>query len=402
MSNEQLSAAPPLIVHIIFALGTGGLENGLVNLINRCPASRYRHAIICLTDAQDFARRITAPAVEIITLGKKPGHDPFMYWRLWRALRRLQPAIIHTRNLAALETQILGVLMPGCKRVHGEHGRDMADLDGNNVKYRLLRRALSPLIHRFIAVSADLSHWLVSRVGIREDKVTQIYNGVDHQHFLPPLADNNEVLPGGLPVGAPAGFFSRGCTVLGTVGRLAAVKDQMLILTALARIFSTHPQWRDSLRLVVVGEGPQRKTLETAIEELNLGPCVWLSGERDDVPQLLRCMDIFLLPSLAEGISNTVLEAMACGRPVIATRTGGNPELVEHGVTGLLVAVGDAADLASAITTLVVDPAARQTLGNAGLQRIKRDFDWQRTVNSYLHVYDDILRNSVHQPQPEL
>jgi len=389
---------PPLVVHIIYALGTGGLENGLVNIINRCPQSRYRHAIICLTGAEPFASRLIVPDVEIIQLGKKPGHDPAMYWRLWRQLRRLQPAVIHTRNLAALETQILGLLMPRCKRVHGEHGRDMSDLDGGNVKYRLLRRVLNPLLHRFIAVSRDLSQWLVSDVGIPAQKVTHIYNGVDQQCFRPRTGEDG-VFPATLLGEVPAGFVAVGCRVLGTVGRLAAVKDQQLILAALAYIFAAHPERRTSLRLLIVGDGPQRKVLESAITALGLGDCVWLAGERDDIPVLLRCMDIFLLTSLAEGISNTVLEAMASGLPVIATRTGGNPELVEQGVTGLLVGVGDVAALACAIETLTADPATCAAMGRAALRRIDRDFDWQRTVDDYLRVYDDVLRHRACQPQ---
>ena len=118
----------PLVVHIIYALGTGGLENGLVNIINRMPPDRNRHTIICLTSADAFSGRLTLPGVQVIELHKQPGNDPGMYWRLWRTLRNLRPDIVHTRNLAALETQILGVFMPGVKRVHGEHGRDV-DLD---------------------------------------------------------------------------------------------------------------------------------------------------------------------------------------------------------------------------------------------------------------------------------
>ncbi|MFA5631080.1 MAG: TIGR03088 family PEP-CTERM/XrtA system glycosyltransferase [Porticoccaceae bacterium] len=398
-SHESSRKATPLIVHVIYALGTGGLENGLVNLINRCPPSRYRHAVICLSDAQLFARRITAPVVEIIELGKKPGHDLAMYWRLWRHLRRLQPAIIHTRNLAALETQALGVLMPRCRRVHGEHGRDMADLDGSNAKYRLLRLVLSPLIQRFIAVSQDLAQWLITVVGIPQEKVVQIYNGVDQQRFRP-RPGSGEALAQGVLASAPGGFFCTDCRVLGTVGRLAAVKDQAAIVTALASLLRARPRLRATLRLLIVGEGPQRAALESAITTLGLSDCVWLCGDRDDVPELLRCMDVFVLSSLAEGISNTVLEAMASGLPVIATRTGGNPELVEQGVSGLLVEVGDVDGLARAIESLVTDPARCRSLGRAARCRVERDFDWQRTVARYLDVYDGILRDAVREPHP--
>lgn len=382
----QGTPQPPMIVHIIYALSTGGLENGLVNIINRCPPSRYRHVIICLTGAEHFASRLTAPNVDVIELHKKPGHDLRMYWRLWRHLRRLRPAVVHTRNLAALETHALGLLMPGCKRVHGEHGRDMHDLDGSNRKYQWLRRALSPLIHQFIAVSRDLSRWLVDTVHIPERKVTQIYNGVDTQRF----ARAEE--PGNLPTGMPESFQpGSDSVVIGTVGRLAAVKDQQLLLVALHRLVSERPELRSSLRLLIVGDGPEYEALNALTERLELGGMVWLAGDREDIPELLRTMDIFVLPSLGEGISNTVLEAMASGLPVIATSVGGNPELVQDGATGLLFPAGDVSALARALATLIDNPSRRHAMGEAAEAHIRQNFDWQRTVDSYLSLYDALL-----------
>lgn len=404
------STQAPLIAHIIYALGTGGLENGLINIINRCPPERYRHAIICLTSAGDFAQRISAADVEIIELHKKPGHDLAMYWRLWRQLRRLHPAIVHTRNLAALETQLLGLFLPRIRRVHGEHGRDINDLDGSNRKYRLLRRALLPVIDRFIAVSRDLAYWLIDSVGIPPERVTQIYNGVNQDRFTPRPTSAEQALDSGAakpatrrtqPTGMPPDFLPEtGGQLLGTVGRLAAVKDQQSLLTALHQVLGKQPERRETLRLMIVGEGPERQALETRIEALDLGDCVWLAGDREDIPELLRIMDVFLLPSLGEGISNTVLEAMATGLPVIATDTGGNPELVRHGKTGLLTGVGDTSGLARAIEVLLDDPDRRQRMGQAARQRIHRDFNWERTLADYLHIYDELLQRREHHAHP--
>lgn len=385
-SQRETHRLPPLVVHIIFALGTGGLENGLVNIINRCPPSRYRHAIICLSHAEHFASRLTAADVEVIELHKKPGYDLRVYWRLWRQLRRLQPAIVHTRNLAALETQVLGLLMPDCRRVHGEHGRDMHDLDGSNRKYNFLRRALSPLIHQFIAVSQDLSHWLVDTVRIPAGKVSQIYNGVDTQRFAT-LARKDDS-----PAGIPIEF--RRCDnrlVVGTVGRLVAVKDQQLLLLAVHKLILKRPWLRAWLRVLIIGDGPERTGLGNQIERLALTELVWLAGDREDIPELLRSMDIFVLPSLGEGISNTVLEAMATGLPVIASAVGGNPELVQEGTTGLLFPAGDADALTHALMTLIDDPALRRHMGRAAAVRIRQNFNWQRTVDSYLGLYDELL-----------
>ena len=374
----------PLVVHIIYALGTGGLENGLVNVINRTPAQRYRHAIVCLTDSSEFAGRISVPDVRIVTLHKKSGHDAGMYWRLWKALRELSPAIVHSRNLAALEAQALTILMPGVKRVHGEHGRDMSDLHGTNWKYRLLRKVMSLLIHRYIAVSRDLAAWLSTVVGIPAVRIRQIYNGVDQLRFRPSLECAQGVFPAEFLPSGPA-------VVLGSVGRLAEVKDHASLVHALYLLVSSRPELGDKLRLVLVGDGPLLADLERQIAEYGIGELVWLAGDREDVSPLLQAMDIFVLPSLAEGVSNTILEAMATGLPVVATDTGGNPELVEHGVNGYLLPVQDPQALSDTLLALIDAPDERVRMGENGLEKVRKTFDWDHTVAAYLAVYDQLL-----------
>jgi sugar transferase (PEP-CTERM/EpsH1 system associated) len=375
--------APPLIAHIIYALGTGGLENGLVNIINRSPAERYQHAIICLTKADDFSSRLTVPGVQIYALNKRPGHDLNVFWRLFKLLWKLRPAIVHTRNLAALEMQLVGLFIPRARRVHGEHGRDIYDLDGTNPRYLLLRRVLIPFIHRYIAVSEDLRRWLTQLVRVPEWRVRQIYNGVDQDRFYPRA--------GARPDLAPPGFVPADGIVLGTVGRLAEVKDQSSLLDALKILLSEDPGLRKRVRLVLVGDGPLFADLQRKAEELGVADLVWMPGDRENVPELLRMMDIFLLPSLAEGISNTVLEAMASRLPVIATRTGGTPELIGDGENGLLVPVCDAKALARSIARICVDPAMGKAMGMRGYEKVKMQFNWTRTVEDYLSVYDDVL-----------
>ena len=375
--------APPLVAHIIYALGTGGLENGLVNIINRAPAERYQHAIICLTKADDFSSRLTVPGVQIYALNKRPGHDLNVFWLLFKLLWKLRPAIVHTRNLAALEMQLVGLFIPRARRVHGEHGRDIYDLDGTNPRYLLLRRILKPFIHRYIAVSEDLRRWLTQLVGVPESRVRQIYNGVDQDRFFP--------RDGARPDLAPPGFVPADGIVLGTVGRLAKVKDQSTLLDALKILLAEDPELRKRVRLVLVGDGPLFADLQRKAEELGVADLVWMPGDRENVPELLRMMDIFLLPSLAEGISNTVLEAMASRLPVIATRTGGTPELIDDGENGLLVPVGDAKALAMSIAKMCVDSAMIKTMGMRGYEKVKVQFNWTRTVEEYLSVYDDVL-----------
>ena len=377
---RPVGQTPPLVAHVIYALGTGGLENGLVNIINRACPQRYRHVIICLTRAESFENRITASNVEVISLHKRPGHDFAVYWRLWRILFRLRPDIVHTRNLAALEMQVVAALIPGVKRVHGEHGRDIHDIDGTNKKYNFLRKSLRPLVHRYIAVSQDLAQWLAQVVEVPAAKIKQIYNGVDQQVFA----------PGSVTVPAPAGFITEDVQVIGTVGRLVEVKDQRTLIEAFGLLVqgdSTQKQ----LRLIIVGDGPMYQTLCDKITELGLSEYVWMPGDREDIPHLLRMMDIFVLPSLGEGISNTLLEAMATGLPLIATRVGGNPELIEEGINGCLVPVGDAAALANHLKKILAEPQTLASYGENSLHKVRQSFDWGRTVEQYLAVYDQLL-----------
>jgi len=376
--------SPPLVAHVIYALSTGGLENGLVNIINRSPSHRYQQVIICITRAEGFADRITADGVRVIELHKREGHDFNFYYRLWKLFREMRPDIIHSRNLAALETQLLTIGLFGVKRVHGEHGRGMDDLDGTNWKYLSFRRLMRGLIHRYIAVSKDLEIWLTDLVRVKPARVRQIYNGVDHNRFSPESVSCTALLP--------AAWSSRDDRLLvGTVGRLTAVKDQINLVRAVAELRVITPVLFDRIRLVIVGDGPLRQSLDQLVEDLGMKEMTWFPGDREDIPALLSAMDLFVLPSLAEGISNTVLEAMSSGLPVIATAVGGNLELVESGYNGSLVPAGDTDALARSIGDLLGNESERRRQGANARLRVCERFDWNRTVCSYLGVYDELL-----------
>ncbi len=372
-----------MIAHVLHHFGTGGLENGLVNIINRIPAERYRHALVCLTDAGPFLARIESRDLQVIELHRRPGHDFALYGRLWSALRTLRPGIVHTRNLGALEGQIPAALLPGVRRVHGEHGRDVFDIAGANRKYNLLRRTIRPLVQRYVAVSQDLARWLEATVGVRPGRIRQIYNGVDIDRFSPRVGPRPDL--------APPGFLPADALVIGTVGRLAEVKDQATLVEGCAELLGKWPDAASRLRLVIVGDGALRADLERQATALGIGNRIWFAGDRADVPDLMRLFDLFVLPSLGEGISNTVLEAMASGLPVVATRVGGNPELVEEGRTGALVPVRDPDALADSMLAFLADDALRALCGVAARESVSRRFSWERCVEQYLCLYDELL-----------
>lgn len=377
----------PLVLHAVYRFDTGGLENGVVNLINHMPVGAYRHAVVALTEVVPaFASRIKRSDVEFVSLHKPPGHGIKLYPKLLDLFRQLQPAIVHTRNLAALECQVpawwAGV--PG--RVHGEHGRDVEDLDGSSRRHQWMRRAYSPFVHRYVALSRDLAGYLTQRVGIRASRVEQVHNGVDTVRFAAdPLG--RRPIPG-CPFGAASHWL------VGTVGRMQTVKDQTLLARAFVMALSRHPALRQRLRLVMVGDGPLREEAQAILNEGGVADLAWLPGERADVPDVMRGLDCFVLPSRAEGISNTILEAMACGLPVVATDVGGNGELVDAGHTGSLVPSDDVSVLAQALTLWAQDPELARAHGRAGRERVLEHFSLQSMVASYQRVYDDVLTSS--------
>ncbi len=372
----------PLIVHVIHRLGVGGLENGLVNLINRMPEARYRHAIVCLQGHTDFAKRLKRNDVAIYDVAKRDGHDLGVYLRLFKIFRQLRPAIVHTRNLSALESQVIAALAGVRARVHGVHGRDTYDLYGENRKYNLLRRLIRPFVGHYIAVSRDLQHWLINTIGVRPDRVSQIYNGVDNVRFHPAPRTLHD----------PEGFFQPDCLVIGSVGRMAAVKDYPNLVRAFLVLIELAPDLRDRLRLMLVGDGENRVGCMELLQQHGVTQLAWLPGERADIPELMAAMDIFVLPSLGEGISNTLLEAMASGLPVVASDVGGNPELVRVGVTGQLVPAANADAMASALLNYVRDAELRQKHGQAARAIIEREFSMNAMVQGYLSVYDRVLK----------
>jgi sugar transferase (PEP-CTERM/EpsH1 system associated) len=367
---------------VIYRLTVGGLENGLTQLINRMPPERYRHAVVCLTEFTDFKNRIHRPDVPVIALNKRGGWDTAVYRKFWRVLRELSPAVVHTRNLGVLEIQIVAALAGVPCRIHGEHGRDMYDLHGTRSKYTLFRKAVRPLVHHYTAVSRDLAGWLASTIGAPADCITQIYNGVDSERFCP-AGGNRRV--------TPEGFVPENGFVVGTVGRIHTVKDQPTLVRAFLHLLEARPAARDRVRLVVVGEGPLRAECQRMLEAAGASSLAWLPGERFDIPELMQSIDLFVLPSLGEGISNTILEAMACGLPVVATRVGGTPELIVENETGMLVPPADPETFSQAIGSYLDDPDRAKRHGRAGRARIEAGFNWSAMVRNYMAVYDAVL-----------
>jgi len=380
------AAERPLIAHVVHRFDVGGMENGLVNLVNRLPADFADHCVIVLTEANPgFAARIRRPGVRIHELHRPPGQTARVFPRLYRLLRGLRPAIFHTRNAGTLETQLVAWAGRVPVRIHGEHGWDMADLAGANRKLLTMRRVMRHFVHHQIALSSPTASYLTECVGVPAARVTNICNGVDTARFTPPrdqAAVRARLAPQALP---PEAF------AVGAVGRLSGVKNLPMLVDAFALVAGRNGDFARQARLVLVGDGPERQALAEQIAQLQLAQCTLLAGAQDNVPDWLQALDLLCLPSLAEGISNAILEAMASGLPVVATDVGGNAELVEDGRTGCLVPSGDAAALAGQIEAYFTDRARLAEHGEAARRLAVTKFSLDTMVNAYHRVYMEQL-----------
>lgn len=329
------------LMHLVYSFDVGGLENVIVQLINRLPPDRYRHVLVSLTTLGAFADRITAPGVDKIALHKGPGHAIPLYPQLFRLFRQHRPAVLHTCNLAALEVVPIAWAAGVPQRVHAEHGWDASDPNGLNPRYQRLRRLYKPFVSHYVTVSKDLDDYLAQRVGVPPSRHTLIANGVDTDVFSPG--------PTGVGALADCPFNPADHWLVGTVGRLQTVKNQPLLARAFVRFLETNPQARTKARLVMVGEGPLRDEVEAVLTQAGVSHLAWLPGARADVPQVLQALDVFVLPSQTEGTSCTLQEAMACGLPSVCTAVGGTPDVVSDGVDGVLVPPGDADAMAQAL-----------------------------------------------------
>jgi len=295
---------------------------------------------------------------------------------------------VHTRNLAALEATLPAWIAGVPARLHGEHGRDVGDLDGSSRRYQRVRRLFRPFVTRYVALSPDLASYLRERVGVPATRIDQVYNGVDTARFRP--------APGGRAAIDACPFREADHWLVGTVGRMEKVKDQTNLARAFVSAVRADPEARARLRLVLVGDGKLKREVETILESAGVRELAWFAGERADVVPLLQGLDCFVLPSLAEGVSNTILEAMACGLPVVATRVGANAELVEQDVTGRTVPAADSDALAREIGAYFTTPALARQHGQAGRRRVERRFSLERMVDDYDRVYRGLLRT--HRP----
>jgi glycosyltransferase involved in cell wall biosynthesis len=371
--DGRSEAGRPLrVVHVLISLEVGGLERGTVNLI-RQSSGAFVHEVCCLRRTGPLAADLP-PGVRVHDLGLVGGRDPRAFLKLRRLVRALRPDIVRGGNYESLLYTTAACVGTGVPAVYYKGGRTQPP----SPRRHLVERTLSRRCRCVIVPSNDLRDYAVKVVGIPADRIRVIESGVDPSRFPLAPAPPAERERLGLPADA---------RVIGTVGRLVPEKDHPTLLEAFLRVRQAVP----AARLLIVGDGPLRSELEGRSRRLGLADSVSFLGSRGDVPALYRSMDLMVSTSRWEGLSNVLLEAMAAGVPVVATRVGGTSRVVEDGVTGFTADPGDASLIADRAVRLLTDSSLAARLREAAREKVLREFSISRMSREYESLYEAII-----------
>jgi glycosyltransferase involved in cell wall biosynthesis len=361
------------VTHVVGQLHTGGMERLLVEFARHADRDRFELRFLCLDASGPVADDIAECGWPVECFGAPSGLRPGLAVRLARAFARARTDVVHTHNNRAHMYAGPAAVLSGLRPViHTRHGQSV----GTSRRHRFAFRLTTRFARRVVCVSEDAQK-LSATEGIAARRLAVIRNGIDTERFA--FAGPN---PGGPLV---------------MVGRLVPLKGVDTLLRALQQVARVRPE----VRLEIAGDGEARPALVALSRELGLTDRVTFLGAVRDVPAVLGRAAALVLPSLSEGISLTLLEAMARGLPVVATSVGGNPEVVEHGATGLLVPPADPNALAAALLEVCDATDATRAMGRAGRARVESAFCVRRMVAEYEALYVRVLRRAPAVAAPE-
>ncbi len=361
------------VLHIVPNFSPGGAERLVVDLMEATDEGRFEVVAVSLYPESGtiLEREIKAKGLKVYFLNKHLGLDLRMIPQLYRLFRSFRPDVVHT-HLYVLRYTLLPTLL--CRipvRVHTVHSVAQKEVDRIGKLVHWIAFRLGGVLP--VSISQEVANTVRAVYG--QDIYTPvIYNGIPTGRFVSKNGWNGPKK-------------EKEVTLL-HVGRFAPPKNHLLLIEVFAQALKDYPK----MRLWLVGDGPLRPEVERVVEKKGLSDKVFFLGIRDDVPKLLAESDVFILPSDWEGVPLTVLEAMAAGKPVIATAVGGVPELVENGVTGILVPPHNSKALAQGILRLAKDPDLRQRMGKAAQERALERFDIARTAREYEALYLKLLQ----------
>ena len=358
------------MLQVVLQLDPGGTERLVIEIVRRLQA-QMPMAVCCLDRPGAWADRVTSIGIPVHALGRRPGFHPGLSLDLAAVARRFDADVLHCHHYSPfVYGRLASMLVPGSRAVYTEHGR-LSDAPPSP-KRRFANRVLMAGAHDLYSVSHDLRAHLL-REGV-PGRMRVIWNGIDPGE--PPTA------AGRAAARAVLGAADDTC-VVGAIARLDPVKDLGMLVTAVAAAARVNP----TLRLVVVGDGPERATLDDVVRVQGVASRVQFLGHRDDARALIAGVDVFANSSTSEGVSLTLLEAMAAELPIVATRVGGTPEVVVDGETGRLAAARDAVGFAAALLDVAADPERAKAWGAAGRRRLLRYFTIDEMVRHYAAVY---------------
>jgi L-malate glycosyltransferase len=359
----------PRVLQVILSFNPGGTERLVLELAARLHGEMPMK-VVCLDDPGPWAHEVQSRGIEVEALRRSHGFRPGLGLAIARAAHRHGASIIHAHQYSPFVYSCLARLRrPGIQVVFTEHGR-LSDAPPS-AKRRTANRVLRNLPARVFSVSEDLKRHLVAE-GFAADSVDVIYNGID----VGPLPD-----PAARASARASPSISDDELVIGTIGRLDPVKDFGTLMRAVAALPESH-----RARLVIIGDGPERSRLEQLAAGLAAGSRIRLVGHRDNARQWLPAFDIFVNSSISEGVSLTILEAMAAGLPVIATRVGGTPEVVDESC-GRLVPARDPASLEALLRSIAQQRDERRQLGRRARERVETRFTLDRMIGEYRAIY---------------
>jgi len=362
------------IMHVLHSFDAGGLEEVVINLINHLNPSLFNVCVCSLTKGGAFKNRISQN-IKIFELNKRQGNDYLIPFRLMKLFKQEKVQIVHTHNWGTLCEGTLGAKLAHIPIIlHQEHGTLISVIKNKKRRILATKFLFSYVENQVITVSNTLRQAIIEFLNIDKSRIITIYNGIDVNKFdiiIDKSLKRKEI-----------GLMNDDI-VVGTIGRLAPVKNQKILIQAIGYLLNSVPQ----IKLIIVGKGPLEEELKTFTQNLNLSNKVLFLGQRDDIPELLKIMDVFSLPSLYEGISITLLEAMASGVPIVATNVGGNSEVVINEETGILIQPNDYIRLAEAINGIIKDKNKATRYTQAAKLQVKNKFSLKKMVMEYEKLY---------------
>jgi len=359
------------VIQVIPSMNVGGREKVVLDILENLNRDRFDLELVCLGDEGTMYDRFKATEVPIWFFRKKPGFKPGMFLDLYKFFKKHHYHIVHSHNPGAFIYSAVASCLAGTSvLINSEHGY------GSEISWRKknVESVLANRCYLTLAVSNDLRNLLAARPFCDAGKVQTLYNGIDVVKYT--SSTMRYVVRSSLGI-------SNRQILIGTVGRLAAVKDYKTLIRGFEIFHRSFPE----SRLVIVGEGGEKEALTQLSNELALNDKILFTGERNDIPDLLSGMDIFVLSSVSEGISITLLESMAAQLPVVATAVGGNVEVVEDGLTGLLVPAQNPDKIAEALVSLCESESMSHSFGESGKKRVEKYFSIQHMIEKLEIIY---------------